>query len=217
MRQQGIEENRRVIVIDDNESIHLDYRKILCGDGSSEALDKLEAAIFDTEDPANKMADIVYQIDSAYQGQEGLAKVEAAVEKGEPYALAFVDMRMPPGWDGLETIERLWNIDPDLQIVICTAYSDYSWQDIRDRLGQSDQLLLLKKPFDNAEVCLLAIAMTDKWRVTKQANIRLEELKTLVDTRTTELQVASDQLQVEIDERRLIEEKMSAILFAASS
>jgi DNA-binding NarL/FixJ family response regulator len=74
--------------------------------------------------------------------------------------LAFVDGRMPPGWDGIETIRHLWQECPDIQVVLCTAYSDYSWQDIRRVLGESDSLLILKKPFDNVEVLQLSHALT---------------------------------------------------------
>jgi len=59
---------------------------------------------------------------------------------------------MPPGWDGVETIGHLWKVDPDLQIVICTAHSDYNWRDISKQLGMSDSFVVLKKPFDVIEV-----------------------------------------------------------------
>ena len=87
-------------------------------------------------------------MDSAYQGQEGVARVQRAKDEGRPYAMAFVDMRMPPGWDGLETIEHLWAVDPDVQIVICSAHSDYDWTDVVARLNNSDKLLVVKKPFE---------------------------------------------------------------------
>lgn len=74
--------------------------------------------------------------------------MEAACAEGRAYAMAFVDMRMPPGWDGIETIEKIWAIYPDLQMVICTAYSDYTLEDMIARLGQTDRFVLLKKPFD---------------------------------------------------------------------
>jgi len=73
------------------------------------------------------LTDVEFEIDSAFQGQEGLAKVQHALNEGRPYAMAFVDVRMPPGWDGIETISRIWKMYPELQVVICTAYSDYSW------------------------------------------------------------------------------------------
>jgi len=102
-------------------------------------------------------------MESAYQGEEALAKVLHAQQLGRPYAVAFVDMRMPPGWDGVETITRLWVADPDLQVVICTAYSDYSWEEILRQLGKRNSLAVLKKPFDNIEVAQLCETLTRKW------------------------------------------------------
>ena len=121
--------------------------------------------------------------------------VRKAVEAGRPYATAFVDVRMPPGWDGIETVARMWEVQPDLQIVICTAYSDYSWEDMMRRFGRSDNLLILKKPFDNVEVLQLAHALTKKWQVTEQAALRMEEMDVMVRQRTQELQTAHDRLR----------------------
>src|SRR5207248_3507717 len=133
--------NQRILVIDDNEAIHQDYHKVLATHTDRAALDELTSALLGA--PVDAPATGQYIIDSAFQGEEGRDRVRAAVQAGSPYAVAFVDMRMPPGWDGLETTERLWREDPDIQIVICTAYSDYSWDEIIKRFGQSDRLLLL--------------------------------------------------------------------------
>jgi CheY-like chemotaxis protein len=167
------EDNHQILVIDDNPSIHEDIKQILGSPGSS-ALENLSASLFG--EPAASPVRFSYTIDSAYQGQEGLEKVIAAVQHQRPYALGFVDMRMPPGWDGIETIEHLWQADPELQIVICTAYSDYSWSEISTRLGATDQLLILKKPFDMAEVRQLAAALTRKWTLSTQHK-EVERLK----------------------------------------
>jgi signal transduction histidine kinase len=94
---------------------------------------------------------------------------------------------MPPGWDGIETAERLWEQDPHLQIVLCTAYSDYAWDKVRERLGRSDRLLILKKPFDNVEALQLADALTEKWRLTKQAMAQVADLEGLIESRTRAL------------------------------
>ena len=94
---------------------------------------------------------------------------------------------MPPGWDGVETIARIWEIFPQLQIVVCTAYSDYSWEQLRLKVGQPDNLLVLKKPFDNVEVQQLAHALTKKWLLSIQANYQLAELEAMVERRTAEL------------------------------
>ena len=174
--------NQRILLVDDNRSIHEDFKKVLGATGAGQqdgALDDLEAALFDDEPAADADPAVAtdFELDSAFQGQEALEKVQAAVEAGRPYAMAFVDVRMPPGWDGIETIGHLWKADPDLQVVICTAFSDYSWQDMIGKLGQSDRLLILKKPFDAIEVCQLAAALTAKWNVTLRERQRLEEVR----------------------------------------
>jgi PAS domain S-box-containing protein len=196
----------RILVIDDNPMIHEDFRKILCPVAQSAELEKAEAALFG-ETPALK-AEAKFVVDSAYQGQEGLALVQRALAEDRPYAMAFVDVRMPPGWDGVETIGHIWRSYPDLQIVICTAYSDYSWEAIVQRLGQSDNLLILKKPFDSVEVLQLAHALTKKWVVTRQAQLRMSDLERLVRQRTGELQTANDKLQLEVEQRAEAEEAL---------
>lgn len=180
----------RILVIDDNPAIHDDYRKILCPKLSHSKLDDVESNLFgDTTAPKTEPN---YILDSAFQGQEGLLKVSEAARKGYPYSLAFVDGRMPPGWDGVETIAHLWKQTPDLQIVICTAYSDYSWEEIMERVGQNDNLVILKKPFDNVEVLQLAHAMTRKWTLNQQAKTKLETLARMVDEKTSELRTAKE-------------------------
>ena len=156
--------NHRILIIDDNRAIHDDFRKIL-GSASDlpNKLSALEGSLFGAEVSHPRMP--VFQIDSAFQGQEGLDMIEKSLQENNPYAMAFVDVRMPPGWDGVETTSRIWQKYTDLQVVICTAYSDYSWEEMLKRLGYSDRLVILKKPFDNIEVSQLAISLTEKWRL----------------------------------------------------
>ena len=180
--------NRRILIIDDNQNIHNDFREILERKGDC-AVDVAveQAAIFgsasESLDPKG------FEIDSAFQGQEGLEMVQSTADEGRPYALAFVDVRMPPGWDGIETIQQLWHVCPDLQVVICTAYSDYPWRDITEQLGLTDKLLVLKKPYDNIEVLQLANALTMKWTLASEARARLTESqqKTIELTKTLEV------------------------------
>jgi two-component system sensor histidine kinase/response regulator len=174
------ETNRRILLVDDTEAIHGDFRKILGGhidesdpaDGFQDARSAFfgEAAKPDQEDQS-------FELVSARQGQEALELVMRTSGEGRPFALAFVDVRMPPGWDGLETIEQLWRHDPDLQVVICTAYSDFSWDQIFTRLGRTDRLLILKKPFDAIEVTQLAHALTEKWNAVELARTQMLELE----------------------------------------
>jgi PAS domain S-box-containing protein len=204
----------RILIVDDNAAIHNDFRKTLGTQAPAEIkLEDLEKSLFGgTVAPA---ARAVFRIDSALQGQEALAMVQRALEEDDPYALAFVDVRMPPGWDGVETLEHLWGCSPELQAVICTAYSDYSWDDISRRLGQTDSLLILKKPFDTAEVLQVAHALTRKWALTRQAKLRMEDLDRMVRERT-------QKLQEEIEERgrvqealRVLEERFSKAFLAS--
>ena len=175
MNAPNLAPNHRILLVDDNPSIHIDFRDVLCPSKSgTEAGRKLEAALFD-EAPSD-VEPTSFEIDSAYQGQEGLEKVKQALAEKRPYAMAFVDVRMPPGWDGIETIAQIWKVDPDIQVVVCTAYSDYSWDDMRSKVGQPDSLLVLKKPFDNIEVQQLAHALTKKWLLNFQARQQIGEL-----------------------------------------
>jgi len=112
----------RILIIDDNPSIHKDFQTILVEEEDSGSLDTLRAEVFGDK-TGNTGPKSVYELDFASQGKDGCEKVDKASSENRPYELAFVDMRMPPGWDGLKTIERIWKIDPKVQVVICTAYS----------------------------------------------------------------------------------------------
>ncbi|MEJ2701108.1 MAG: response regulator [Sedimentisphaerales bacterium] len=205
------DKNRRILIIDDNEAIHEDFRVILANPTEdTSAFDKAEAAIlggvFDKRDQET------FDVDSAFQGQEGLEKIQQALQAGQPYAMAFVDVRMPPGWDGIETIQRIWSAYPDLQVVICTAYSDYEWHEIVKRLGRTEKLLILKKPFEKEEVYQLAIALTEKWRLTKQARFKHHELERIVKQRTHQFEEANRELKVALEEAEKADRAKSEFL-----
>jgi len=201
----------RILIIDDNASIHEDFRRILGREQDRNAgLDLVKAKMLGEAAAASPYSDFV--MDSAYQGREGLAMAKRAAEEGNPYALAFVDVRMPPGWDGIETIGHLWKCCPELQIVVCSAYSDYSWEEMIHQLGHSPNLVVLQKPFDNVEVLQLAHALTEKWRLNRKVQSQMDDLETLVRHRTAELEAANASLKKEIAERSKFENVVQAIL-----
>ncbi len=190
--------NLRILIVDDNESTHADFQKILAPETGDAAIEEAEAHLFDdVPEPATAQQ---FELDSAYQGEEALAKVQEAVRRGRPYAMAFVDVRMPPGWDGIETIARLWPVDPDLQVVVFTAYSDHSWEQMIEKLGLNDRLLILKKPFENAEVRQLAVSITEKRRLATRAKMKLYEVDRIVETRTRDLESTHVDLATARDE-----------------
>ena len=186
----------RVLLIDDNASIHGDFRKVLCSDVRDEAqaaLAQLESDLFgETKADASRPD---FEIDSAYQGKEGVEMARVAREQGRPYAMAFVDMRMPPGWDGLKTIEQLWLVDPDVHVVICSAHTDYDWSEVVERLKHSDKLLVLRKPAEPIEVLQCATALTRKWHNERLMRDHMVQLEQVINVRTRGLEAATRQLR----------------------
>ena len=181
--------NLRIIIIDDNPNIHQDVIKVLTPQSCSEQFVQLDNALFgENKEALNDNHLPEFHFATALQGKEGVEKIKKAFEKGNPYALAFVDVRMPPGWDGIKTIKQIWKIDPEIQIVICTAHSDYSWEETIHELGMSDNFLILKKPFDNVAVRQLACALTQKWLLTKESREQTARLNTVVKEKTQSLQ-----------------------------
>jgi diguanylate cyclase len=207
-------EPRRILVIDDNESILEDFRTTLTRAVQAVDLSEDENALFGQA--KRKVPRTTFRVDCASQGKQGYEMVLAALAADSPYQLAFVDMRMPPGWDGVQTIQKLWEADPQLHVVICSAYSAYSWKQISDTLGASDRLLVLKKPFDELEVFQIANSQTAKWLATQKANLKRSELEGLVEERTAELKRTAlvDQL-TGLPNRRLLTERLTQLIQAA--
>ncbi|EDY19307.1 multi-sensor hybrid histidine kinase [Chthoniobacter flavus Ellin428] len=191
-----LEINHRILIVDDNEAIHNDFRKILGVDASEREFANEEAEVF------GHLASITpqqeFEMSFATQGREALELVSGAFADGRRYSLVFMDVRMPPGWDGLETVLKLWEVDPDLQVVICTAHSDKSWQEMMETLGDSERVLILKKPFDTIEVLQLAHALTEKWSLLQVARRNTKELERTVSLRTRELVATNQRLEAEI-------------------
>ena len=198
MSNSTIPAANRILIIDDNREIQADFRKILAPQTNSTTGTALQAAkslLFSQPAETSATPAVTYQIDTATQGQEGLQMVEQAANEGRPYALAFVDVRMPPGWDGIETVAHIWQKFPELPVVICTAYSDYSWSEMISKLGHSDNLVILRKPFEAVEVLQLAHSFTRKWLLARQIRTHIEELDGLVQSRTRNLQETNEALR----------------------
>jgi PAS domain S-box-containing protein len=190
----------RILVVDDNPAIHDDFRKILIPrSAANKDLGAAAARLFGR--PSRRTEALRFEIDCASRGQEGLDKVRAAAREERLYSMAYVDVRMPNGWDGIETICRIWQEHPNLLVVICTAFSDHSWEEIQERLGFSDRFLILKKPFDNLEVRQLTWALVER----AQAERELHDSQQTVRMRTLNLEQAISDLKqssVELQEAR---------------
>lgn len=175
----------RILVIDDNPSVHEAFDEILRREPANTKLEEDEAFVFG-EPHAPSLAKLTYHTDHAFSGTEGIEKVRQSLATKTPYQVAFVDIRMP-GIDGVETIERMWALDARIQTVICTAYADYRWEDLSKRLGRTDRLLVLKKPFQGIEVMQLASTLAEKWDLGCLAALKFEQAELLVAQRTQKL------------------------------
>lgn len=172
----------RILVVDDNRRIHEDFDLVFFNRQRNSELEADQKEIYGQfEHPA--ISKPTYELDHALSGNEAIDKTQSSIADGRPYQVAFVDIRMP-GMDGVETIERIWAIDPRIQAVICTAFADYRWEDLARRLGQSDKLLILKKPFDHIEAFQLACTLSEKWFLARQAALKFEQMELLVAQRT---------------------------------
>ncbi|MDY7230245.1 response regulator [Hyalangium rubrum] len=154
---------KRILIIDDSEAIHRDFRRVLCPEpkANTHLLDQLEGALFGSA-PASSAGgkEEAFEVESAFQGEEGLDKVRQAEDSGQPYALVFLDYRMPPGWNGVETLRHLRQVAPGLQVVLCSAYSDYSWEEILREFGEARRLQEMRKPFSSQKLREMAAELT---------------------------------------------------------
>jgi CheY-like chemotaxis protein len=160
--------NRRILLVDDNIAIHEDFKQILNINNKVKDIETivLEQELFTDNESGNnfKTSNIIcYEIDDAYQGEEAIRMVDEAEEKKQPYSLIFMDVRMPPGMDGIQAIQKIWGRHPNVEIVICTAHSDYSWDEILVKFGSTDHLLFIQKPFNSVTIKQIALTMTTKW------------------------------------------------------
>jgi len=190
---------RKILVVDDNPDIHADFISVLTNQSApcEDELDALTDALLrdrsgtpeSNSPPTKPKAEApTFELTCVNQGQDGIDAVKQALQNRIPFEMAFIDMRMPPGIDGLETIEGMWRLDPNLQITICTAFSDHEWSDITDRLGWNENFLVLKKPFDPIEAIQIAHSLTQKRRATLAAQAHADRLRSSIDRLQSEAQ-----------------------------
>ena len=223
--------SNQILIIDDNRDIHQDFQKIFRTlRDESAGLDQLESALFGGEanrQPTRKGPLVGVHLDSAYQGEEGVQMAVQAALDGSPYLMAFVDVRMPPGIDGIRTIKSIWERVPEMPCVICTAFSDYNWEDISIHLGGSGNLYILKKPFDAVEVLQMAQAIAEKANLTQIADQarqaieekleKLQRAECALRESNTELLIAKRNLEAQAAELEARSHELEAATRAAEA
>lgn len=203
-----MEINNRLLIVDDNEAIHRDFQKILQSRREEKRrVDAIEQALFGDESDAKPGASEIlpiqeYDMDFAFQAKEALDMITLAEKEGRPYAVVFTDVRMPPGLDGVQMVEQILELDPFLEIVIVTAYADYTWDELVEKFGWTDRIIILRKPFDGITIKQIASTLTRKWAMGYQArqlaqrmSLDMDLLERKVEERTARLTEAYKELQ----------------------
>ncbi len=190
MSYRGDSGTVRILIVDDEPAMHESYRQCFrAGQGASDrsTLGAMAAELFGDDeasapsDPADDLPDF----DCAHfsQGLDAVEAVRASIEAGDRFAVAFIDVRMPPGIDGKETAARIRALDPNVNLVIVTGYSDFSPLDISRAAGPADKIFYIAKPFQAEEVIQTATALAHRW----QADAKLRDAIALLEEQKLEL------------------------------
>lgn len=184
--------NYKVLVIDDDPAIHEDFAKVLCpAQGShDDTINELSAKVFKTNSHHSLFPN--YQIDSALNAQAAIDMVKKSVLESKHYALMFVDIKMGGGMDGVAIIQELRKIDPNIETVVCSAYSEYTLEELVSKITKPDKLLFFKKPFTPIEIKQLAHCLCLKWSAQKKDTSYIENLEVLAHSKSQNLKILID-------------------------
>jgi CheY-like chemotaxis protein len=165
--------NNRVLVVDDQEEIHQDFEEMLNPNLVRASTNDL-ARVFNPDIDDTFLPE--FELLHAGSGKEAYGKVQEAVETSNPIAVAYMDLRMPPGWDGVETTRRIREIDKDIEIVVMTAHTNKPLSDIVSNIELLHKLLYVRKPFAREEIQQMTISLVEKWNVERELAERNRQL-----------------------------------------
>ena len=171
--------NNRILVVDDEENIHKDLEEMLIPSLDQTTVDDLAKAFGSNTDESFLPE---FEILHAKSGKEAYEKVRDSVESNNPIAIAYIDMRMPPGWDGVETIRKIRNIDRNIELVIMTAYTDKPLSEIIQDMDLLDKLLYIRKPFAHEEIQQMTISLVEKWNVGVEFETNRQRLEAVLNS-----------------------------------
>jgi diguanylate cyclase (GGDEF)-like protein len=187
----------RILIVDDEPAMHDSYRRSFSGADAAEsgALDAMAAELFGDDAVASDTTPGPdFALTHASQGLDAVAEIEAALAAGDPFAVAFIDVRMPPGIDGKETATRIRALDPDIHLVIVTGYSDFSPLEISRAAGPADKIFYIAKPFEVAEVTQMATALGNRWQLDREmAEMRGALARQVVQLEEQSLELAANE------------------------
>jgi PAS domain S-box-containing protein len=200
----------RILVVDDEQLILDLFERVLCPgrnpQGSESKMEALGAKLFAEESP--KPSTTSFDLVTCHQGGDAVKAVKLAVEENNPFAVAFIDVRLPPGPDGVWAAEHIRALDPYIEIVIVTAYSDVDLAEIACRVSPEDKLLYVQKPLHGLEIRQFASTLGTKWKAEALLRKAHDELKQRVEERTAQLRKTAEQLERELTERKKSDEAL---------
>ena len=193
--------NNRVLIVDDQDNIHDDFDDMLTSGSSGSATDDLaEAFLEETDDSFLPNLELFH----ASSGERAYELVKSAKDAGAPIAVAYVDIRMPPGIDGIETIRRIRKIEKDIEIVIMTAYTDKPLPEIVRDMELLHKLLYIRKPFAREEVQQITMSLVQKWNVEQELVENRRQLTTSHRRLETVIDATGDAIGMFDDNGRML-------------
>lgn len=187
--------NFRVLIVDDTKSIHHDFKNIFTHSQSDTTDNELEDFLFDNTSHQSDSSPLQnISITSAYSGEEGIEKVKEAMKENIAFSVAIIDVRMPGGIDGVEAASKIFKIDNNIQVVICSAYNDYSWDQMINILSHNDRWVILKKPFDVIEARQMAVSLCQKWALLKDMKLQISEQTKELEQKVERLNKAKNEI-----------------------
>ena len=201
--------NNRILIVDDQPELHDDFVEMLAPSAPPRASDDLAAAFQAADgslDPAPAAGPLPppFELSHAYSGEDACTQVEEAWREGRPFALAFVDLRMPPEMDGVEAIRRIRRTDRNLEIVVMTACSERSPREIVSGIDPLHKMLHVRKPFTREEIQQIAMCMVGKWNVERALAARSHQITANNRTLAAVLDATEDAMAMFDESGRLV-------------
>jgi len=201
----------KILVADDEQSILELYEQVLSPEGTHQMgyseMEELEDDLFGKN--ISKKSEFVFELETCRQGDEAVKAIKRSLEENRPFTVAFLDVRMPPGPDGVWAAEQIRALDPNIEIVIVTGYSDVDPKNISHRIPPAHKLLYIQKPFHPQEIFQFASAFGSKWQMERKLRKYHKDLEKQVEEQTREIQKTNEELQKEIKERKLAGESLA--------